>query len=55
MRSRTALDEYKKYLKQDQTNWLLEQSSPSVRYFTLKELLDLDETNPKVIREKKES
>jgi hypothetical protein len=47
------VDEYKKYLKQDQTNWLLEKNNPSVRYFALKDLLDLEETNPKVIDAKK--
>ncbi len=43
------MNEYKKYIKQDQTGWLLERTNPSVRYFALKELLELNDLNTDVI------
>ena len=35
-------------LKDDPTGWLLEEENPSVRYFALRELLDLPEHDPRV-------
>ncbi len=32
-------------LKADPTNWLLEEENPSVRYFTLKDILDRPEND----------
>ena len=31
---------WKSYLNSDPTKWLLEEDNPSVRYFTLKDILD---------------
>lgn len=45
-----SLELYKKYLKRDQTDWLLGRYNPFVRYFTLKELLDLNDSHPEVIK-----
>jgi len=36
-------------LKEDRTEWLLEPCDPSVRYWALKDLLDLEENNPDVV------
>lgn len=47
------MEVYKQYLKKDQTDWLLEKSNPFVRYFTLKELHDLDDSNPEVVKASK--
>ena len=47
------MNEYKKFLKQDQTDWLLEKNNPSVRYFALKDLLNLDDGNPEVMNAQK--
>lgn len=35
-------------LKEDRTEWLLEPRDPSVRYWALKDLLDLDEDDADV-------
>lgn len=40
---------WKSYLSADPTDWLLEEDNPSVRYFTLKNLLEKPESNPEVI------
>jgi len=40
---------WKDKLKEDRTDWLLEPSDPSVRYWALKDLLDLEEDNPDVV------
>jgi hypothetical protein len=40
-------------LKADAIMWLLEKDNPSVRYFTLKELLDKTEADPEVAEAKK--
>jgi hypothetical protein len=41
---------YWKHIKENQTIWLLKKNNPFVRYFTLKELLELDDTDPEVAR-----
>ncbi|MCK4582751.1 nitrogen fixation protein NifH, partial [Candidatus Bathyarchaeota archaeon] len=40
---------WKDKLKKDRTEWLLEPSDPSVRYWALKALLDLEEDHPDVV------
>jgi len=42
------MDTWKAILKADPTNWLLEEENPSVRYFTLKQILDKPEDDPDV-------
>lgn len=42
------MEEYKQYLKKDQTQWLLEKENPSVRYCALKELLGYDDNDEEV-------
>lgn len=42
------MDEWKSVLKADATDWLLEENNPSVRYFTLKKLLDKPENDADV-------
>jgi hypothetical protein len=42
------MDEWKSILKADPTNWLLEESNPSVRYFTLKDILDMTDDDKEV-------
>ena len=44
--------DWRKLLKADPTDWLLEESNPSVRYLTLTNILDRRETNPEVRRAK---
>lgn len=39
---------WKSYLKADPTQWLLEEDDPSVRYFTLRDILDKPQTDPEV-------
>lgn len=39
------MNHWKSMLKADQTNWLLEEDNPSVRYFTLVDLLEKAENN----------
>jgi len=39
---------WKSVLKADPTNWLLENDNPSVRYFTLKDILERKENDPDV-------
>jgi hypothetical protein len=46
-------DEFKKYLKGDPIPWLLEESDPSVRYFTLKDVLEKPKDDPDMIRVQK--
>lgn len=43
---------WKRLLKADCTAWLLEEGNPSVRYLTLRHLLDESESNPEVKRAK---
>ncbi len=40
-------------LKNSPLNWLLEESNPSVRYFTLRDLLDKSENDPQVVAAKR--
>lgn len=42
------MNNWKSHLKKDPTDWLLEESNPSVRYFTLKWILDLKEDDPRL-------
>jgi hypothetical protein len=44
------MKKWKTYLKDDPTEWLLEESNPSVRYFTLRWILDKSEDDKEVIR-----
>ncbi len=46
--------DWKSLLKSDPTDWLLETDNPSVRYFTLTELLEKPETEPEVTAAKNE-
>jgi len=41
--------EWKSLLKKDRTEWLLEASEPSLRYWTLKWLLDRDDADPELL------
>jgi hypothetical protein len=44
-----GMKEWKELLNDDPTEWLLETSSPSVRYFTLLKILDRDEDDSEVV------
>ena len=46
--------DWKSLLKADPTDWLLEKDNPSVRYFTLKDILGRDENDPEVKNARKE-
>jgi hypothetical protein len=46
------LKNWKSYLNSDPIEWLLEESNPSVQYFTLIDILDHDEKNSEVIESK---
>ena len=48
------MSDWKSVLKSDPTRWLLETNNPSVRYFTLTELLEKPETDSEVIAAKNE-
>ena len=48
------MNEWKTLLKADSINWLLEEENPSVRYFTLKDILDKQENDPEVKQAKYE-
>ena len=50
---RFTLREWRSFLEKDPTEWLLEEENPSVRYFTLIELLDKSETSE--VKEAKKS
>ena len=45
---------WKSVLKNDPTDWLLESTNPSVRYFALTALLEKPETDPDVVAAKNE-
>lgn len=49
------MGDWKSTLTADLTDWLLEEYNPSVRYWTLKDLLQKSETDPQVEREKQKS
>jgi hypothetical protein len=46
------MEEWKNLLNGDPIDWLLEESNPSVRYFTLVKLLDRPEHDPEVVAAK---
>ena len=48
------MNHWKSMLKADQTNWLLEDDNPSVRYFTLVDLLEKFKEDPEVLKAKAE-
>ncbi len=48
------MDDWKALLKDDPTDWLLEEGNPSVRYFTLLDLLDRPGDDPEVEGAKRE-
>jgi len=43
------MEQWKNLLNSDPIDWLLEESDPSVRYFTLRKLLDRPEDDPEVV------
>ena len=45
---------WKNMLKADPTDWLLEKTNPSIRYWTLKDLMGESEENPEVIEARKD-
>ncbi|MEL7565657.1 MAG: nitrogen fixation protein NifH [Dehalobacterium sp.] len=47
------MNDWKSVLKADPTDWLLEDENPSVRYFTLKDILDKTEDDPDVQQAKR--
>ena len=48
------MNDWKSVLKADQTDWLLERDNPSVRCFTLTDILELSERDPEVMKAKRE-
>ena len=48
------VENWKSLLKGDPVEWLLEEENPSVRYWTLKDILDRPESSPDVTQAKKE-
>ncbi len=48
------MNHWKSMLKGDQTNWLLEDDNPSVRYFTLVDLLEKAKNDPEVRKTREE-
>jgi hypothetical protein len=46
------MNNWKSVLKADLTDWLLEEDSPSVRYFTLTDILDLPPGKPEIRKAK---
>lgn len=48
------MSDWKALLKTDATKWLLEEENPSVRYFTLKDILDKPEHDQEVQKAKRE-
>jgi hypothetical protein len=42
------MEDWKTKLRADPTDWLLEEENPSVRYFTLRDILDRPESDPEV-------
>jgi hypothetical protein len=47
------MDKWRTFLKADPAEWLLEEDIPSVRYFTLTDILDMPQNSPKVLAAKK--
>jgi len=48
------MNNWESYLKKSQLSWLLEEDNPSVKYFTMVDLLDKPRDCPEVIRAKQE-
>lgn len=48
------MTDWKSLLRKDPIDWLLERDNPSVRYFTLKDILERPESRPDVLQAKKE-
>ena len=48
------MNDFQSVLKADPTDWLLEENNPSVRYFTLKDILEKPENNLKLQAARKE-
>ncbi len=48
------MNNFKSVLKADPTSWLLEKDNPSVRYFTLRYILDKPDSNPELQEAKQE-
>jgi len=48
------MNDWKSVLKADQTDWLLERDNPSVRCFTLTDILERSERDPEVMKAKRE-
>lgn len=48
------MNDWKSVLKTDPTKWLLEDDNPSIRFLTLRDILDIDENNPEVVKAKGE-
>jgi hypothetical protein len=48
------MNNWKSMLKADQTNWLLEEDNPSVRYFALVDLFEKSKEDPEVLKDKAE-
>jgi hypothetical protein len=48
-RNEEKMTDWKSLLNDDATHWLLEESNPSIRYFTLRWLLDKSESDPEVV------
>jgi hypothetical protein len=47
------MDKWRSYLKADSIGWLLEEENPSVRYFTLTDILSKPQSSPEVTTAKK--
>ncbi len=54
MMSKSGTRNWHSLLKADPTNWLLEEDNPSVRYFTLVDLLGKSESDPEVVRARRQ-
>jgi len=48
------MNKWKSLLKADPTDWLLEKSNPSVRYFTLRDILEKSENDPELKKTKQD-
>lgn len=48
------MNNWKSLLKNDPTEWLLEENNPSIRYFTLVDILEKSEDSPEVVNSKKQ-
>ncbi|HVP41532.1 MAG TPA: hypothetical protein VMS95_06235, partial [Candidatus Krumholzibacteriaceae bacterium] len=53
LRDGVTLKGWNQIFQESPIDWLLEISNPSIRYFTLRELLDKKENNPEVVAAKK--